>query len=534
MAGAGGQSAGEPGEPGHTEAAYDRLHAEVERERQHAADAAARYERRARELAAVFEGTHAMLALLDRDFNFRMVNSAYEEGCGHTAAELIGQSHFKFFPHEENQGIFTRVRDTGEPYYTIEKPFQRPGDPEGAVTFWNWSLIPVKGEAGAIEGLLLSLFDVTPLVLAREQIKGMAQQMDAVFAAMTDGVLVYSRDGIILRANPAAARIHGFDPTGVSHADLCRRCALQRDDEQPLRPEEMPAARSLRGEVVVNMRLFLVAAGGERRIMLVSCSPLCASSGEITGAVSVWRDATEREELLARTQAARADAERAHALSERLMAILGHDLRSPLTAITMTAESLARSEGLDPRARAAVQRIHNSSDRMAAMIRELLDYSRSRAGGIPIAPEPTDLGRLAAQIVDEAKASDPGRAIVLRVEGDGAGIWDPERMKQVIANLITNAIQYGREDAPVEVAIHGRGDVVELSVHNEGPPIPEEARSTLFEPFKRGPAAARARRGVGLGLYIVRELALAHGGSVTVRSTAAEGTRFTVTLPRRR
>lgn len=519
------------GEPGSAETRCERLLAELERERLRAAEAAAQHERRARELSAALESTHAMLALLDRDLRFRMVNSAYERECGYTKEELLGRPHFLFFPHEENRRIFERVRDTGEPYHTVEKAFEYRDRPERGVTFWNWSLVPIKDEEGEVESLLLSLFEVTPLVLARQRMERLAQQMDAVFAAMIDGVLIYSGEGVVLQANPAARRTHGFDPAGLSYAELSLRADMRLGDGQPLDPEQMPAARALRGEVVVNQRLELVAADGQRRIMLVSCAPLY-SDGKVTGAVAVWRDATEREELLAGAQAARAEAEHAYAMRERFMAILSHDLRNPLAAITMVAEILSRREGLDPAARGAVQRIRTYADRMVAMIRDLLDYTRTHAGRIPLAREPTDLGRLAAEIVDEVRASNPGREVVLRAAGDGSGVWDPERIKQVIANLVTNAIQYGLERAPVEVAIEARDGHVELTVHNQGPPIPEEAQSTLFEPFQRGPAG-RPCRGLGLGLYIVREIVQAHGGGVTVRSSEAEGTRFTVTLPRR-
>lgn len=516
----------------HSAQEVQRLLAQVEREHRRRAEVVAHNARRARELSAVLESTHAHLALLDRDFNFLMVNSTYERGSGRSKEELIGRNHFSFFPSAENQAIFERVRDTGEPFYTLEKPFAFPEQPHRGMTWWNWTLIPIKDQAGIVEALVLSLFEVTPLVQTRHRIERLVQEMDAVFAAMTDGVVLYGKDGTVTRANLAAINAYGFDPTGLHYREMVRRTALQRDEGQPLPYEEMPAARALRGELVVNARINFLSASGGRRTVLVSCAPL-RSAGEIVGAVAVWRDVTERELLLAQAQAARMEAEHAAELRERFMAILGHDLRVPLTAVTLTASALLqRSDLLDDATRKAARRIATSADRMATMIRDLLDYTRSRAGGLRITSKPVDLHHLAREMVEEIQASNPGRAVHLRVEGDSSGVWDPERLEQAITNLLANALRYGAEATPVEVRIDGSGDEqVKLEVCNQGPPIPESTLPHLFEAFRRGECEP-SRGGLGLGLYIVQEIVSAHGGSISARS-GAEGTCFSMTLPRR-
>ncbi|MHB0870085.1 MAG: sensor histidine kinase, partial [Chloroflexota bacterium] len=149
----------------------ERKEAEEERER-----LLGELRRRAAELEAVIESTQAQLALLDRDLNFLMVNSAYVRGSGHSREELTGRNHFDLFPNPENQAVFERVRDTGEPYEAVEKPFEYADQPERGVTYWNWVLVPIKGEAGRVEGVLLSLMDVTPQVEARKQIERLAEE----------------------------------------------------------------------------------------------------------------------------------------------------------------------------------------------------------------------------------------------------------------------------------------------------------------------------------------------------------------------
>jgi len=132
----------------------------------------------AAQLDAVFESTHAQLALLDRDFRFVMVNSAYAAGSGHTKEQLIGRCHFELFPNAENQAIFEQVRETGEPYYAVEKPFEYADQPDRGITYWNWALVPIKNQRNQVEGLVLSLLDVTPQVKARQEVEALASEAE--------------------------------------------------------------------------------------------------------------------------------------------------------------------------------------------------------------------------------------------------------------------------------------------------------------------------------------------------------------------
>ncbi len=138
------------------------------------------------ELTAVLNATHAQLALLDPELRFLMVNDAYARACGHQRADLIGRGHFDFFPNEENERIFRRVAATGEPFYVQEKPFEFADQPERGVTYWNWSLVPVTGEAGRVQGVLLSLLDVTSQVTARKAVEELSAAQRRTEAALRD------------------------------------------------------------------------------------------------------------------------------------------------------------------------------------------------------------------------------------------------------------------------------------------------------------------------------------------------------------
>ncbi len=219
-------------------------------------------------------------------------------------------------------------------------------------------------------------------------------------------------------------------------------------------------------------------------------------------------------------------------LSEMLMAMLGHDLRGPLSAILMSAMVMERRAENDA-ARQAAARIQASGKRMSRMIADLLDLARARlAGGIAVSRAETDLEQVLQRAVEESQAAAPERVIEWQSHGDGHGTWDADRLAQVASNLIGNAVRHGDPDGPVRVALDGSdpGRVV-FSVSNAGV-IPADVLPHIFDPFRSGRHASGQSTGLGIGLYIVEQIVQAHGGTVTVRSAAGADTIFQAELPR--
>ncbi len=215
--------------------------------------------------------------------------------------------------------------------------------------------------------------------------------------------------------------------------------------------------------------------------------------------------------------------------------VLAHDLRNPLGAM-MTAGQilLMRNEGAADLNAKPVSRILSSGQRMMTMIDQLLDVTRARAGGgIEVRPRNTDLGDLCSQAIDELELAFPRWTIQRKSTGALRGEWDPDRLLQVISNLVSNAGQHGRPQGVVAVNLDGREpDTVILRIQNGGA-IPASVLPSLFDPFRGSRQPPDASRGLGLGLFIVKEIARAHGGSVDVSSSDPEGTTFTLRLPRR-
>ena len=235
-------------------------------------------------------------------------------------------------------------------------------------------------------------------------------------------------------------------------------------------------------------------------------------------------------------RAHQAQQERLAEYQQRLIGMTSHDLRSPLTAVLVSSGHLVRSGELSESARNTARRILRASSRAVAVASTMQDYTHARLGsGVPIEPRPSRLPDVVERVTDELRAGHPDARIEVTTAGDLSGIFDPDRLAQAVSNLVTNAFRYGDTSRPVRVTARALpGDRLEVEVHNEGGPIPEKEQSTIFEPFQRGShgQAQGKERGLGLGLYIVQEIARAHGGTVRVESREGEGTRFTLQIPR--
>lgn len=220
---------------------------------------------------------------------------------------------------------------------------------------------------------------------------------------------------------------------------------------------------------------------------------------------------------------------------DQTLGILGHDLRGPLSAIVTGATLLIEIETQAGKSVSIPARMLTSANRMSRMIDDLLDLTRTRFGdSIPVVPAPIDLYPVCQQVVAELEGRRPPDSLRLRRSGDLRGEWDADRLAQLLSNLVRNAIEHGPTDGPVDVVAVGQDDEISLAVHNGGPPIPQEIMASIFEPMVRHTQGAHTRQGLGLGLYIARQIALAHGGSLDVTSTAAAGTIFELRLPRRK
>jgi signal transduction histidine kinase len=224
------------------------------------------------------------------------------------------------------------------------------------------------------------------------------------------------------------------------------------------------------------------------------------------------------------------------------LAILGHDLRNPLGTVVTGSSFLMQAVDIPPRYVLVATRMFNSAKRMSKLINDLIDFTRTHLGpGIPIRVKQGSVVAVCEEVVNEARTFHPERLIELHVPAKLEAIFDDNRIAQVLSNLIGNAIQYGSPDAPVTVSLTSNGDDIVVAVNNRGTTIAVDKVARIFHPMVRIAANANVnsvesdyteRTSLGIGLYISREIVHAHGGEVSVASNAADGTTFTVTMPR--
>jgi signal transduction histidine kinase len=215
------------------------------------------------------------------------------------------------------------------------------------------------------------------------------------------------------------------------------------------------------------------------------------------------------------------------------LGVLSHELRTPLGTIVGSAEALLHLSNQHPQLRDASRRIVRGGQRIKSILDDLLDYVDSgTGGGIRVNPADVGMDGICTRISREVEAAFPGSRIELAWAGDMSGCWDEQRVAQALSNLMSNAIKYGQADAPIRVTMDGHAsDEVVVAVRNQGTQIPPETLESLFQPLVRGAVGDPTGTSLGLGLFIVREIAIAHGGSVEVESTA-RGTTFRFRLPR--
>ncbi len=371
-----------------------------------------------------------------------------------------------------------------------------------------------------------------------------AERLAVTLRSIGDGVIAADAEGCVTMLNPVAETLTGWSNADAQGMPLS--AVFRIIDEGTRRPTENPAVRVLREGVIAGLanHTLLVARDGTTRPIDDSGAPIRDTEGRIVGVVLVFRDVTERrhteidrEQLAEQTRQAQLHAEAAVHLRDQFLSIASHELKTPLTSLLMQTQLVQRRalrEGsMSERDQRALQVITDQAHRLDRMISAMLDISRLELGQLSIVSAPVDLDRLAGRVIGEIQPTTDQHTI--RYHGPGQALvvtGDDLRLEQVLQNLIQNAIKYSPGGGEIAVRVEAAGIGARISVSDRGIGIPPEALSQLFTRFYRAANAdPRQISGMGIGLYVVREIVTLHGGSIAVSSNEDRGSTFVIELP---
>ena len=424
-----------------------------------------------------------------------------------------------FVPNAREAGLVEvvhRVAATGKPADTPE--YRHDGFARGA-TWWRWSVRPIPGEVGT--DVLLLVTEVTEQVHARKVAEDEQLRLETILRTLPVGVILAGPEGRVLSANDHARQVWGGDAAAVECTGVRGRTPASRS-----RPTTGRIRRAvLHGETSTGELIDIERFDGGRATILNNAAPIRDASGRITGAVAAFHDVTE-------TRRAQREAEEAVRHRDEVLAIVSHDLRTPLSAIVMGSRVLGGPASGDPeRVRATGARIASAADRMTRLIGDLLDLASLEGGRLSMrraSLAPATLAREAAEVIRPA-AEAKGLEVHWRAADELPLVsCDHDRVLQVLGNLTSNAVK-ATESGHVSIAVSAQGEQVVFEVRDTGPGIPAEELPHVFDRFRRGRSAGYA--GTGLGLAIARALIEAHGGRIWAESTLGLGTVVRFALP---
>lgn len=427
---------------------------------------------------AVLNSTHMLMACLDRDCNFVMVNRAYAEADGKQPDFFPGKNHCELYPDEDNERIFRQVVRTGEPHFVSAKPFRYKHAPERDISYWDWSLVPIKDDAGAVKLLALTLVNVTASKIAEQALRKAYEDLDARVAERTKEIAEMN----LALQGEIAERTRAQVELAEAHDELEARVS-QRTDE------------------------------------LVHANAMLRSSAE------------ERELLLRAERSAKEDTEKALAELESFSYTVSHDLKTPLRSIDAFSAMLDEECGLSLSAegRRYLQVLRQNAKRMGALINDLLDLVR--LGRQPVVKQWVNTQMLVQQVIRELNLECKSPSIAFVIGEIPPCEADITMLKQVFLNLVGNAIKYSSKREGAEVAVSARtedGQTV-FVVKDNGSGFNMKYVNQLFKPFHRLHADPEIE-GTGIGLAIVHRIVTRHGGRVWAESSPGNGAAFSFTL----
>ena len=470
---------------------------------------------------------------------FEFVNTAYARLLGDR--ELLGKTVRQAQPELEGQGFYERldrVYQTGEPCFGKDAPANVGGPESPRTGYFDFVYQPLPGPDGKTEGVMVFGFEVTEQVLARRRLEQAERRLATITHNATLGLLMMDARQHCVFMNPAAEKITGFTLAEVQGRPLHDVLHHTRPDGTHYPMAECPIDRALPTRAQEQGEDIFVRRDGGFYPVAFTASPIL-EEGTAVGTVIELRDTTEEKRQRAERERLLAELQEAVRLRDEFLSVASHELRTPLTPLSLRLQALERNFEAEPGSPKAmrfgkeVQVMRRQVKRLSDLVNELLDVSRISTGRLRLQVEAVDLAEVTREVVARfhPEAERAGCGLELHAHGPIMGQWDRIRLEQILSNLLSNAIKYGA-GKPIHLRVEQDEDRARLVIQDEGIGIRSEALGRIFNRFERA-VSDRHYGGLGLGLYVTRQILEAMSGTVKVESTLGQGATFTVELPRR-
>ena len=496
------------------EAEREQLIQELDQERLHAEDLALALKRERDILNAIKENTKTHLAYLDSDFNFIQVNSAYIKGCGFRKKDLIGKNHFDLFPNKQNQAIFKKVKESGEPVEFKAKPFKYRYQPEKGITYWDWTLNPITNAARKTLGFVFSCLDVTDNIRIHNKLKESEQKFKRLFNSNIIGVFITDSKGNVFDANDVFLKMIGYNRSDLKKGVI---------SWNKLTPKEFKdiGTKKLKeiidtGEVLPFEKEYI--RKDESRVPILIGGTLMNKKKQTIIRFAI--DITESKELEKR--------------KDEFISMASHELKTPITTLKIFGQLLDKyfQTKNDPKAVSYITKMSTQLDRIVNLIDELLDVTRITSGKIQLFNEVFPIDALVDSVVEDMQAVTKTQVLSKHGSVTATVLADKNRIAQVLVNLLTNAIKYSPVQTRITIKTSIDKDAIVISVQDSGIGISGENQKHIFERFYRvNGKEKKTISGLGLGLYISKQIIELNKGKIWLTSQKGKGSKFYISLP---
>ncbi|HYC71675.1 MAG TPA: PAS domain S-box protein [Opitutaceae bacterium] len=484
-------------------------------------------------LSAIFDASDDMISMQNRDHVITAWNPSAERMLGYSAAEAIGQSCMMLVAPErqvQEEEILSRIL-RGERIAHFETVWMRK---DGSRLEISVTVSPIRAPDGAVVGSSKVARDIGQ----RKRESEADSLLAAIVSSSDDAIVSKNLDGIITSWNEGARRMFGYAPEEIIGRPVLMLLPADRKDEEPRILD-----RLRRGERIDHFETVRVRKNGEHFPVSLTISPVKDAAGKVIGASKIARDitelkrvATEREQFLQGERAARAQAEHANRMKDEFLTTISHELRTPLNAIVGWAEVLKAIAPGHEEVLNGIEVIERNARIQAQLIDDLLDLGRISSGKMTLNVEPVDLAAVVREAIGSVQhAADLKHIVIRTVLSDPSGrlTGDVKRLRQVVWNLLANAIKFTPAHGRVTVTLARVGSQIALTVADNGRGIAAEFLPYVFERFRQADSSiTRQHGGLGIGLALVKQLVELHAGTVRAESPGLGlGATFTVTLP---